>query len=195
MSQQEVEAMNIVKIYEMFPTEADCIAHLEKVRWKGKPTCPYCQSQNTTPVPKEQRHHCNNCNTAFSVTIQTIFHHTHLPLQKWFLAVSLILNAKKGLSSRQLTRDLQVNKDTGWRIAMKIREAMRQHQQRELLTGMVEIDEAYIGGKPRKGCPSDTKHKRGRGTNKTPVVGMVERNGDVKAKVMKKEDLTAKKPS
>lgn len=78
---------------------------------------------------------------------------------------------------------------------MKIREAMRQHQQRELLTGMVEIDEAYIGGKPRKGCPSDTKHKRGRGTNKTPVVGMVERNGDVKAKVMKKEDLTAKKPS
>jgi len=187
--------MNIVRIYELFPTEADCINHLEKVRWRGKPACPYCQSQNTTPAPKEQRHHCNICNTTFSVTIQTIFHHTHLPLQKWFLAVSLILNAKKGLSSRQLSRDLQVNKDTAWRIAMKIREAMSQHQQRELLTGIVEIDEAYIGGKPRKGCPSDTNHKRGRGTDKTPVVGMVERNGSVKAKVMKKGDLTAKKLS
>jgi len=187
--------MNIVRIYELFPTEPDCIAHLEKVKWHGKPTCPYCQSQSTTPVPKEQRHHCNNCNTTFSVTIQTIFHHTHLPLQKWFLAVSLILNAKKGLSARQLSRDLQVNKDTAWRISMKIREAMSQYQQRELLTGIVEIDEAYIGGKRRKGCPSDTKHKRGRGTDKTPVEGMAERNGNVKAKVVKRGDLNSKKLS
>lgn len=173
--------MNIIQVYEKFPTEADCVAHLEKVRWKGEPTCPYCQSQNTTPMPKEQRHHCNNCNTTFSVTIQTIFHHTHLPLQKWFLAISLILNAKKGLSGRQLSRDLQVNKDTAWRIAMKIREAMSQYQQRELLTGIVEIDEAYIGGKLRKGNPDDKHHKRGRGTDKAPVFGMVERNGNVKA--------------
>jgi transposase-like protein len=172
VSHKEVEKMNIVKIYELFPTETDCINHLEQVRWKGKPACPYCQSQNSTPLPKEQRHHCNNCNTSFSVTIGTIFHHTHLPLQKWFLAVSLILNTKKGISSRQLSRDLQVNKDTAWRIAMKIREATSQHQQRELLTGIVEIDEAYIGGKPRRKYPAD-KHKRGSGTNKTPVIGLV----------------------
>lgn len=132
--------MNIVQIYEKFPTEAYCIAHLEQARWKGEPKCTYCGSTNTTPAPTEQRHHCNNCNTSFSVTVGTIFHHTHLPLQKWFLAVSLILNAKKGLSARQLSRDLQVNKDTAWRISMKIREAMSQNQQRELLTGIVEID-------------------------------------------------------
>lgn len=77
---------------------------------------------------------------------------------------------------------------------MKIREAMSRHQQRELLTGIVEIDEAYIGGKPRKSCPSD-KHKKGRGTDKTPVAGMVELNGKVKAKVVKKTDLNAKKLS
>jgi len=106
----------------------------------------------------------------------------------------LILNAKKGLSARQIARDLEVNKDTAWRISMKIREAMSQHQQRELLTGIVEIDEAYIGGKPRKSGPGD-KHKRARGTDKTPVVGMVERNGNVKAKVVKKSDLNAKKLS
>ena len=81
--------MNIVRIYELFPTESDCIAHLEKVRWKVKPICPYCGSDRTTAAPTEQRHHCNNCKTSFSVTVGTIFHHTHLPLQKWLLAVSV----------------------------------------------------------------------------------------------------------
>src|SRR5258706_9840225 len=116
--------MNIVEVYRKFPAESDCIAHLEDVRWHGTPICPYCKSDRTTPVPNEQRHHCNNCNTAFSVTVQTIFHHTHLPLQKWFLAISLILNAKKGIAARQLARDLEVNKNSAWYLAMRIRKAM-----------------------------------------------------------------------
>ena len=123
--------------------------------------------QMSPPPPRSKRHHCNNCNTTFSVTVGTIFHHTHLPMQKWFLAVTFVLNAKKGISSRQLARDLKVNKDTAWRMGMKIREAMREQGQRELLTGLVEMDEAYIGGKPRKGGPGE-KPKRGRGTKKTP---------------------------
>lgn len=131
--------MNIVQIYKRFPAEADCIDHLEQVRWDSKPTCPYCQSTNASPQKDgKRRHHCNNCNTSYSVTVGTIFHQTHLDLQKWFLAVSLILNAKKGISARQLARDLEVNKDTAWRISMKIREAMSQAHQRELLTGLVE---------------------------------------------------------
>ena len=138
--------MNIISVYEQFPTNAACIAHLEQVRWQGKPTCPYCGSTNVTSVPSELRHHCNNCNTGFSVTVQTIFHHTHLPIQKWFLAITLILNARKGLSARQLARDLEVNKNTAWRMAMKIRDAMNERQQRELLTGVVEADETYIVG-------------------------------------------------
>ena len=68
----------------------------------------------------------DDCKTGFSVTVRTIFHHTHLPLQKWFLAVMLMLNAKKGLSALQLSRDLDVNKNTAWRIAMQIRKAMNQ---------------------------------------------------------------------
>ena len=71
--------MNIVKIYQQFPTESDCIAHLESVRWGGKPICPYCGSDRSTPLPNEQRHHCNACNTTFSVTVGTIFHHTPGP--------------------------------------------------------------------------------------------------------------------
>jgi len=183
--------MDITEIFELFPTQADCIAHLEKVRWQGKPRCVYCGSTNTIPT-KKNRHHCNSCNTKFSVTVGTIFHHTHLPCQKWLLAVALVLNAKKGISARQLARDLKVNKDTAWRIGMKIRDAMQESAQRELLTGLVEMDEAYIGGKPRKGISGD-KSPRGRGTKKTPVVGMIERGGKVRAKVMKKEGLTIKK--
>lgn len=186
--------MNIVSIFEQFPSQADCIAHLEAVRWPDGPVCPYCGSINATPRPKEHRHHCNGCNTTFSVAVRTIFHHTHLPLQKWFLAIALTLNAKKGLSARQLARDLSINKNTAWRIAMQIRKAMSQTEQRELLAGLVEVDECYIGGKPRKGRP-DYRTTRGRGTRKTPVVGMVERGGRVKAEAVKKTDLTAKRLS
>ena len=190
--------MNIIRIYQLFPTEADCVAHLEAVRWKGEPICPYCGALQSTALPKEHRHHCNACKTTFSVTVGTIFHHTHLPLQKWLLAVSLVLNAKKGLSSRQLARDLEVNKNTGWRMGMQIRKAMAEREQRKLLSGVVEMDETYIGGKPRKGNTGSSgqgggnKSQRGRGTKKTPVVGMIQRGGNVSAHVVKKDRLKAK---
>lgn len=179
--------MNIIQIYKKFPTESDCIAHLERVRWKGKPVCPYCKSDRVTPAKKEFRHHCNSCNTTFSVTVHTIFHHTHLDFQKWFLAISLVLNAKKGLSARQLARDLEVNKNTAWFMGMRIRNAM--FEQGELLKGIVEMDETYIGGKPRKGTGP---HKRGRGTSKAPVVGMIERGGRIIAKPVDKNKLNSK---
>jgi len=185
-----VAKLNIIQVSQQFPTEEACIAYLEEVRWHGTPVCPYCKSDKTTPVAAEQRHHCNNCNTTFSVTVATIFHHTHLPLQKWFLAICLILNAKKGISSRQLSRDLEVNPKTGWYLAMRIRNAMRESDQRVLLQGVVEMDETYIGGKPRRG---DGKvHKRGRGTSKHPIVGMVERGGKIRCEVPKNRDLTSR---
>jgi transposase-like protein len=182
--------MNIIQVYEKFPTHEDCLKHLEEARWHGKPICPYCKSTNVTPVPKELRHHCNNCNTSFRVTVQTIFHNTKLDLQKWFLAVSLILNAKKGMSARQLARDIQVNKDTAWYMGMRIRRAMNETP--ELLKGIVEADETYIGGNPRK-FVKDPERKRGRGTTKTPVAGIAERGGKIKAKKM--DNLSHKKLS
>jgi transposase-like protein len=185
--------MNIVRIYKRFPTEADCIVHLERVRWHGKPTCPYCKSDRTTNMPAESRHHCNGCNTTFSVTVNTIFHHTHLDLQKWFLAISLVLNAKKGISARQLGRDLEVNKNTAWYMGMRIRNAM--FEQGELLKGICEMDETYLGGKPRRGNGPHAglpNRKRGRGTDRPPVVGIVERGGSIVAKHIDKSKLTSK---
>jgi transposase-like protein len=180
--------MNIVKIYEKFPTDEDCICHLENVRWHGKPVCPYCGSDRVSA--NEHRHHCNNCNTSFSVTVNTIFHHTHLPLQKWFLAISLVLNAKKGLSARQLGRDLEVNKNTAWYMGMRIRNAMFEYG--ELLRGVVEMDETYVGGKPRKGNGKWARTGTSGRTDKVPVVGMVERGGRVVARPVDKSKLKHK---
>ena len=135
--------MDIVKIFEKFPDKNTCIKNLEFIRWSDTPVCPYCSSKNSTQKLIELRHFCNNCKTSYSVTVGTIFHHTHLPIQKWFLAIVLILNAKKSISSRQLSKDLKVNKDTAWRITIKIREAMKQKWQRDLLTGIIEMDETF----------------------------------------------------
>lgn len=190
--------MDIISVFEQFPTQESCISHLETVRWDDIPKCPYCLSTKQSPLKKEYRYHCNNCNTSYSVTVRTIFHHTHLPIQKWFLAISLILNVKKGISARQLARHIHVTRNTGWRISMKIRDAMLEPEQRGILQGLVEMDETYIGGKPRKTQkyrPKGPKLHTGRGTKKTPVVGMIKRYGKVRAKVVKKDHLTFKRMS
>ncbi len=178
--------MNIIEVYRQFPTKIDCLKHLEKVRWNNKPTCPYCGSKKNSPMSKENRYHCLDCNTSYRVTVGTIFHNTKLDMQKWFLGISIILNAKKGVSARQLARHLDVTKDTAWYMGMRIRKALV--QDRKLLSGIVEMDETYVGGKARKSQKKDDndKPKRGRGSqNKTPVIGMVERKGKVKVKKSK----------
>lgn len=186
--------MNIIQVFKQFPTQESCIKHLELARWKGEPVCPYCGSKNTNPLVKELRHHCNGCRKSFSVTVGTIFHDTRLPLQKWFLLISLMLNAKKGLSACQAARDIEVRRATVWSMMHRIRKAMVDNG--ELLTGIVEMDETYVGGKPRKGNKDDdddnTPSLRGRGTKKIPVVGMVERQGNVKASKATKDTLKSK---
>lgn len=180
--------MNIIQVYKLYPSHHDCIKHLESVRWKGEPVCPYCQSKSQTPMPKEDRYHCNNCNTSYAVTVGTIFHNTKLDLQKWFVAISLVLNAKKGISSRQLARDIEVTKDTAWRMQMQIRKAFVEYG--DLLEGIVEADETYIGGK-NKNRHDDKKTEGGQGRSskeKTPVIGLKQRDGKVIAK--KAKDVT-----
>lgn len=125
--------MDIQQVYYRFPTRADCIAQLEKVRWNGMPQCPYCGQRHCTALFSEYRYHCNKCNAAFSVTVQTVFHHTHLPLQKWFLAIFLLLNARKRVSTLQLAVALEVNKNTAWYVSDRIKTAMLDVEQRRFI--------------------------------------------------------------
>lgn len=135
--------MNIGKIYEVFPSQKDCLSFLEEEYWRGSPICPYCKSIRASRVRKELRYHCNNCNTSFSVTVQTVFHRTHLDLQKWFLGIILILNYQKSTSVRYLAKSLSINKNTAWIMISQIRKAMSEISQRNLLLAIAKIDESY----------------------------------------------------
>ena len=184
--------MNLIEVMERYPDQESCIDHLERIRWRGTPVCPHCGCIEVTRkkedgVGRVGRWHCPACKASFKVTHGTVFHGTKIPLQKWFLAISLIVNAKKGLSSYQLQRDLDLNQKTAWYILTRIRAEMSK-KGGALLQGIVEADETYIGGRPHKENKKEDREpaKRGRGTEKTPVIGVVERGGKVVAEVAEK---------
>ena len=133
--------MSSFRIAREFRVEQACLAHLEEVRWAGEPACPYCRSRRTTARPSQRRHHCNACNTTFSVTVGTIFHRTRLPLRTWFKAVAHMLDPSGSISVRRLATELGVNRNTAWRISAKVREAMTQPEERTLLQGLAELGE------------------------------------------------------
>ena len=163
--------MNIIELFESFRTNQQAVEYLEKVRWPGKTICPYCHGDRTClhkeKGRKVQRWQCWVCKKSFAVTVGTVFHRTHVPLKKWFLILTMMLNAKKSASSCQIARDLGMHQATVWSIMHRIRAAMAlDPEQKSLFHGIVEADETYIGGKPRKvnrkidRLPS----RRGRGT-------------------------------
>ncbi len=184
--------MNLIDINKKFNSQAKCLSYLEKLRWGKTVTCTKCGSDNTVRIkPQAGRHHCNNCKTTFSVLVDTIFENTRLPLTKWFMVIGLMLNAKKGIAAAQIMRDTGITYKTAWYAAMRVRCGMIDNC--KSLQNIVEMDEAYVGGRPRKKQPASNKptlinvvNKRGRGTRKTPVVGIVERDGDVVLKVIEK---------
>lgn len=186
--------MNLITIFSKFPDQEACVEYLERVRWGGEPFCPLCGATKVARKSENDRigrWNCHGCKASFNVLSGTIFEKTRLPLQKWFLAIGLIVNAKKSVSSCQLARDLDLNQKSAWYMQQRIRAAMLTDEG-ELLQGIVEADETYVGGKPRKGNMrgDDKPGKRGRGTKKIPVVGAIERGGRVVAQVA--TDLTGK---
>ena len=178
--------MNLMSIFSKFPDQEACIEHLEKVRWHETPQCPLCKSTKVSrkgDTGRVGRWNCHACKSSFNVLSGTIMQKTRIPLQKWFLAIGLIVNAKKSLSSCQLARDLQLNQKTAWYMQCRIRVAMVQRE-RHLLQGIIDADETYLGGKPRKGNKreDDKPAKPGRGTSKRAIIGAVERGGRVVSK-------------
>lgn len=181
--------MDIISLFHSFQTQEQCINYLEKVRWQGEPCCVYCGStkvcRHASGDRAMPRWQCQDCGRSFAVTVGTIFHRTHVPLQQWFLVLALMLNAKKSASACQIARDLGMRRPTVWSMMHRVRVAMAENEnESRLLYGIVEADETYVGGKPRKRNrhANAPKAKRGRGTEKTVVLGAIERGGRVAAR-------------
>lgn len=125
--------MNLTYVSKHLNDQQKCITYLEKKRWNNKPQCPHCNSVKCSP--KGNRYTCIGCKNSFSVTVGTVFENTKLPLYKWFMAISIILSAKKGVSSLQLSRDIKVNKNTAWLMQTKIRTAIEKNELGVLFQG------------------------------------------------------------
>jgi len=157
---------------------------LEAVRWPDGAICPHCgvegDAYRLTPKPGAKRpvrrgaHHCRTCRKQFTVTVGTVFESSRLPLNKWLYAIHLMCSSKKGLSANQLCRDLGVQYKTAWFLCHRVRKAMEADPMRERLSGVVEADQTYVGGKKRGvGGGGPTVH----GMNAAVFV-LVSRDGD-----------------
>jgi transposase-like protein len=164
-------------------TEEEARGILEAIRWPDGITCPHCGSEDVTRIKAKSDKirdgliQCNTCRGQFTVTVGTVMHRSHITLRQWVQAFYSICSHKKGVSALQLQRNLGlVSYRSAWHLAHRIRLAMKLVPLASKLKGAVEVDETYIGGKPRKG--TDKNNKRGRGTEKFPVMVLVERNGN-----------------
>jgi len=162
---------------------------LEAQRWPNGPVCPHCdckEAYKLTPRPSKKDKHvrngvykCKACEQQFTVTVNTIFEDSHIPLNKWVLAIHLLCASKKGMSAHQLHRMLGVTYKSAWFMAHRIRYMMSQPSYKSKLHGVIEADETYVGGKRKDqgggaGRPGQTSHKQA-------VFSVVQRNGDVRS--------------
>ena len=175
------QEMDLMKLIERFDTDDKCRTALEQLRWPDGVQCIRCESVKISRNYKRNQFECESCGYHFSVTAGTIFHDSHLPLRKWFIATYLICESKKGMSALQLKRTLGVAYKTAWYLCHRIREAVKDADI-SLLSGVVECDETYVGGKA-KNMHKDVRARKiqGRGASgKAMVLGAIERGGKVR---------------
>lgn len=170
--------INLVNLIERYSDDKKCRQYLEALKWHEGVKCPRCGSSKISRILKRDQFDCDQCRYQFSVTAGSIFHDSHLPLWKWFLAVYLMAESKKGISANQIKRSLKISYKTAWYLCHRIREAMNEVNRNEpKLTGTIEVDETYVGGH------YDKRRKRAK-YEKQPVIGLLQRNGKFEARTI-----------
>ena len=162
--------MDILSLFDRFSNDKKCRKHLESLRWPNGVACIRCGDTKVTRIKGRGQWDCQGCSYHFSVTTDTIMHDSHLPLRKWFAAIYLMCESKKGMSANQLHRTLGVSYKTAWYLCHRIREAMGNDPfVGPTLFGIVEVDETLVGGK-RRNVGSGSKE------GKTWVAGAIQRD-------------------
>jgi transposase-like protein len=172
--------MSLPQLIDRFHSEEKCRTYLEGLRWPDGVECPRCGSKRISRIRERGQFDCDSCRYQFSVTAGTIFHDSHLPLNKWLLGAYIICESKKGVSANQMKRMLGVSYKTAWYLCHRIRAAMKDTAP-EPLRGIIEVDETFIGGR-REGVG------KGNRVGKTMVVGAIQRSGPVRLRVIKQND-------
>ena len=177
---------NLIDLLTYYKDEQVCRDYLELSRWGGQLVCPYkdCQSHNIYRYTNGKQYKCNDCMRKYSVRVGTMFEDSKIPLSKWYAAIYLITAHKKGISSLQLHRDIGVTQKSAWFLLHRVRHSLGLDVASDKFTGVVEADETFMGGKEaNKHKSKRTKDTQGRSTaTKTPVLGVMERGGEVRAR-------------
>ena len=166
--------INLISLIDSFQTDNQCREALEQIRWPSGVHCTRCGCVETLELEKHNRWECRGCGYQFSVMSGTIMHDSHLPLRKWFIAIYLMCESKKGISANQMKHTLGVSYKTAWYLCHRIRQAMGNEPfEGPTLVGVVEVDETLVGGKKK-----DVGH--GYKGNKTWIAGAIQRGGKVR---------------
>lgn len=167
---------SIIDLLKKFPDEQSCIDHLEKIIWQGNVVSPF-DSTSKVYKCKNNRYKCKNSGKYFTIKTGSLFEGTKIPLQQWFLAIYLFSFNKKGISSYQLAKDLNISQKSAWLMLSKLRYAVSDPSFIEAMTGDIEVDETFVGGKNKnRHWDKKVEHSQGRSfKEKVPVFGMFNR--------------------